>query len=235
MKAIIIEDELPARMLLKRYLEKHPEIELIGEYDNGFEGLKAIKTLAPNLVFLDINMPKITGIEMLEVLEKKPAVIFTTAYQEYALKAFELNATDYLLKPFSQERFDEALVKIGFKNISAQKEEKTSSQLEHITVKTKDKIVLIEVADVFSIEAEDDYVTIKTAGSKYLKKQTMSYFEKQLPSMFLRVHRSTIVNLKKVKNIEKYGKENYCIVLENSSEYKISKSRYATLKQELNL
>ena len=170
-KVIIIDDEPLARSIVKEYLQKHPELELVAECGDGFEGVKAIQQYQPDLIFLDIQMPKINGFEMLELIEQPPAVIFTTAFDEYAIKAFEAHAVDYLLKPFNQERFDKAIAKwLEQKNTHSKKHtqdlletaSQSPSQSQRIVVKTGSKIKIIPVHDVYYLEAADDYVKIHT-------------------------------------------------------------------------
>jgi two-component system, LytTR family, response regulator len=240
-KAIIIEDEQPARDLVKHYLGSHSNIEVIGEYADGFSGLKGINELKPDLIFLDIQMPKLTGFELLELLEEYPQIIFTTAFDQFALKAFEMNAVDYLLKPFSQERFDQAVNKItGHREKSGQKEfvKKLSEHvaenkdlLDRVVVKTGSKIKVIPVDEILYVESQDDYVMIYTTDGKYLKQQTMKYFEQHLdPKKFLRIHRSYIANIDTIKQLELYEKNSYVAVLSNNAKLKVSDSGYKVLK-----
>ncbi|OFY92642.1 MAG: DNA-binding response regulator [Bacteroidetes bacterium RIFCSPLOWO2_12_FULL_31_6] len=241
LKAIIIEDESLGRALIKNYLQDIKEIELIGEFADGFSGLKAINELHPDIVFLDIQMPKLTGLELLELLDEPPAIIFTTAFDEYAVKAFELNAIDYLLKPFSKERFDGAVKKIiTQKNhhspalINLKNQVAKEKVLDKIIVKSNNNVFVIPLNEVIYIESEDDYVMIYTANGKYLQYQTMSYYEEHLTtSIFIRIHRSTIVNIHFIAKIEKFGKETYQVVLKDGIGLKVSRSRYQELKEML--
>ncbi|MHC1705302.1 MAG: LytR/AlgR family response regulator transcription factor [Tenuifilaceae bacterium] len=244
MKAIIVEDEEPARDLLKKYLEPFPEIELIGEYIDGFEGAKAINQLKPDIVFLDIQLPRITGIEVLELLDHSPMIIFTTAYDEYAIKAFEKNAVDYLMKPFSRERFSQAIEKVKARiAIQSQSNQNiqqlsdsltTGTFLDRIVVKSNQAINVIPTEDINYLEAQDDYVMIHTTGSRYMKKQTMKYFEDRLdPNQFIRIHRSFIANVTTISKLEPYEKESYLAVLKNGAKLKVSSSGYKVLKERL--
>jgi len=242
--ALIIEDEEPARDLLKAYLADFDNIELVGECENGFTGIKAINENKIDLIFLDIQMPKLSGFEMLELLDEAPEIIFTTAFDEFAIKAFDMNAVDYLLKPFSRDRFKAALEKafLKIKNKSKSKEEldnllnhvqNNTKEIENVIVKSNHKIHIIPVEDIFNIEAEDDYVMIYTEKNKYLKHQTMKYFEEHLPaSKFLRIHRSNIIRLSAVDQIQHYSKENYIVILKNDLQLKVSKSRIKELRKE---
>src|SRR4051812_19418908 len=199
-KCIIIDDEPLARSLVKEHLASWKDIELVAECNDGFEGVKAVVQHKPDLIFLDVQMPKITGFEMLELLDPLPSVIFTTAFDEFAIKAFELHAVDYLLKPFSKERFDKA-VKKWLEGSGSEKNEAVSllqnepakhiEESERVVVKVGGEIRIIPARDICYIEAFDDYVKIFTKDSWFLKKKTMSYFEKSLGAkQFVRVHRS---------------------------------------------
>lgn len=254
LRTVIIEDEEPARNLVKDYIKTNDNIELVGECKNGFEGVKTINETKPDLIFLDIQMPKLSGFEMLELLDEVPEIIFTTAYDQYAIKAFELSAVDYLMKPFSRERFNEAVSKvlvrlqnrvdtdeqprIKNKNIETFTNLKKGSveQVERLFVKTGTKIEVVPVETIIKIEAQDDYVEIFTSDKKYLKNDTMNYLEKVLPSkIFTRVHRSHIINLNHIDKIEKYGKESYIVKLKDGSIVNVSKSRIKELKNQLGI
>ncbi len=247
-KTIIIEDEKPARDLIKLYMTDFQELELIGEYTNGFDGLKGINELKPDAIFLDVQMPKLTGFELLEVLEHDPEVIFTTAYDQYAIRAFEQSAVDYLLKPFSKERFSEALGKLaariknrveaansdnGIERIRqhlAESEEK----LHRVVIKKSGRIHVISTADIHFLEAQDDYVMIYSAEGKFLKQQTMKYFENHLdPKQFIRVHRSYIANIASIERIEPYEKSNFILILKDGNKVPVSRSGMQVLKENL--
>jgi two-component system, LytTR family, response regulator len=240
-KTIIIEDEQPARDLVKHYLSFHPNIEIIGEFSDGFSGLKGINELKPDLVFLDIQMPKLTGFELLELLDEYPQIIFTTAFDQFALKAFEMNAVDYLLKPFSQDRFNQAVSKVTDNHGNSTSSEKVKKLSEHIAensdlldrivVKTGSKIKVIPVDQVLYVESQDDYVMIYSSDGKYLKQQTMKYMEQHLdPKRFIRIHRSYIANIDTIKQLELYEKNSYVAVLTNGAKLKVSDSGYKVLK-----
>ncbi len=240
--ALIIDDEKLARDIVKKYLQQNEKIKLIGECSNGFEGIKSINEQKPDLVFLDIQMPKITGFEMLELLDEKPEIIFTTAFDQYAIKAFEVNAIDYLLKPFSLERFNDAVNKVSDK-IGNKQEDKSNydnlitkvnelhDSLNRIVVKTNQKIVIIPVEKISHIEAQDDYVMIYSELGKFLKQKTMKFYEKHLDqNEFIRVHRSYIVNINEVKQVELFEKESYKITLNDGIKIPVSKSGYSKIK-----
>jgi len=240
-KAIVIDDEQPAREIIKHYLSKHSDIEVATECSDGFAGLKSIHELKPDLVFLDVQMPKLTGFEMLELMDETPQIIFTTAFDQYAIKAFELNAVDYLLKPYSQDRFDAAVQKAKER---MQKENKAVvikkltehvaeniEVLDRIVVKLGSKIKVIPIDTVLYVESQDDYVMVYTTEGKYLKQQTMKYFEKHLDtSIFCRIHRSYLVNINTIKQLELYEKNSYLAVLSNGAKLKVSDTGYKALR-----
>ena len=245
MKIIVIDDEVLARSIVKEYLQKHPQLELVAECGDGFEGLKAIQQHDPDLVFLDIQMPKISGFEMLELIEKPPAVIFTTAFDEFAIKAFEAHAVDYLLKPFNQERFDKAIAK-WLEQQNKPSESKTEELLEtasqspsqssRIVVKNGSKIKIIPVHDIFFLEAADDYVKIHTQEGYFLKNKTMNHFEQVLDrQQFVRSHRSYIVNVQQITRIDPYEKDNHVAILRTGAKVPVSRGGYGKLKSVLGL
>ena len=241
MKCIIIDDEPLARSMVKEYLQSHPSIEIVAECGDGFEGLKAIQQHNPQLLFLDIQMPKINGFELLELIDTLPKVIFTTAFEEYAVKAFESNAIDYLLKPFSKERFEKALqkaIQTDIKTTEAVIEEAALSpqQTTRVVVKDGGKIRIIPIMQIQYLEAADDYVKVFTADGYFLKKKTMSYFSQSLPSQqFVRIHRSYILNIQLINRIEAYEKESWLAILTTQQKLPISKSGYAKLKEVLRI
>lgn len=243
MKTILIDDEPLARSLLEELLEDEKDIEIVASCNDGFEGMKAIQEHQPDLIFLDIQMPKITGFELLELLDNPPKVVFTTAYDEYALKAFEVNALDYLLKPISLERLQKALEKVRLQ--LKQPEQAAGADLrslqlpeqsQRIVVKDGGHIKIIPLPEVLYIEAADDYVKVTTADKYYLKHQRMAHFEAQLPPhQFVRVHRSYIVNVQHIHKVELYEKENYCVILRNNARIPVSRSGYTKLKSVLGI
>ncbi|MBU2555538.1 MAG: LytTR family DNA-binding domain-containing protein [Bacteroidetes bacterium] len=248
LRTLIVEDEEPARNLVKAYLADNQHLELIGECADGFSGVKAINELKPDLVFLDIQMPKLTGFEMLELLDELPEIVFTTAYDQYAIKAFELSAVDYLMKPFSRARFHEAVEKVmqriqtkqpdtgKLQQLSRQAKENNTAKVERLFVKTGSKIDVIPIDTIHRIEAEDDYVEIHTDKGKFLKYDTMNYLEKCLPEdIFVRVHRSHIININLIEKMEKYGKDSYLVILKDKSKVNVSKSRVKELKEQLGI
>jgi two-component system LytT family response regulator len=244
-KVLIIDDEQLARELLKTYLSNDSRLEVVGECSNGFEGVLAIQELKPDLVFLDIQMPKINGFELLELLSDPPVIIFSTAFEEFAIRAFEANAVDYLLKPYPLERVQAAVEK-ALKRIqtgAGNKDElenlghahdENSGLLTRIVVKSGAKIRIIPVETIDYLESEDDFVMIYCKEGHFLKQKTMKYFENHLdPKKFIRIHRSCIVNAAQLAEIQQYGKESWILLTKQGAKLKISKSGYLALKQFL--
>ena len=245
-KAILIDDEPLARSIVKEYLRDFPNIQVIDECDDGFEGVKSIVQHQPDLIFLDIQMPKINGFEMLELIDNQPDVIFTTAFDEYAIRAFEAHAIDYLLKPYSKERFNKAINKwleshdIADPNLSTKTLTETINQLSHqhdrVVVKTGNKITIIPVMDIEYLEASDDYVMLHTSYGRFLKNKTMQFFEQTLnPQYFVRIHRSYIVQIPMITRLAPYEKDSYVAVLKSDAKIPVSRTGYARLKQILGL
>lgn len=242
MKVIIIDDEPLARSIVKEYLQSYADVEVVAECNDGFEGMKAILQYEPGLIFLDIQMPKINGFEMLELIENPPAVIFTTAFDEFAIKAFEMNATDYLLKPFSKERFDKAVLKyLNQPGISSPQSvietaAQSAGQQNRIVVKDGNKIKIIPVNQIHYLEAADDYVKIVTAEGSFLKKRTMNFFEQSLSVyQFVRIHRSFLVNTQLITRIDPYEKDGHLVLLSTGAKLLASKAGYTKLKQVLGI
>ncbi|MCE2995603.1 MAG: LytR/AlgR family response regulator transcription factor [Cyclobacteriaceae bacterium] len=244
-KAVIIDDEPLSREIVKAYLKSFPEIEVMQECGDGFEGVKAIQQHNPDLIFLDIQMPKITGFEMLELIEQKPAVIFITAYDSFAIKAFEANAVDYLLKPVAEDRFRAAILKWKSQVTPASPEpiervlstmSTGASQQNRIVVKTGSKVKIIPAHEILYLEADDDFVKIFTAEGSFLKNKTMSFYEQSLDAaQFVRVHRSYIVQINQITKIEPYQKETHLAILRDGKQIPVSKTGYAKLKIILGL
>lgn len=240
MKVIIIDDEPLARMVIKEYLQSYSNMEVVEECNNGFEGFKAIQEHKPDLIFLDIQMPKITGFEMLELIDNPPQVIFTTAFDEYAIKAFESHAIDYLLKPFPKERFDKAIQKLKQQEqqpgIVLQAAALSTIPVSRIVVKDSGKIRIIATVQVQFLEAADDYIKIHTAEGVFLKKKTMQFFEDSLPaSEFIRIHRSYIVNTAFITRIELLEKDSQVVLLKTGKHLAVSKTGYKKLKDILGI
>ncbi len=246
LKVIIIDDEPLARELIKSYMADFANIELLAECGDGFQGIKAIQEHKPDLIFLDVQMPKITGFEMLELVEHPPIVIFTTAYNEFAIKAFEMNAVDYLLKPFARERFKLAIEKAienhrlkhiqPIEKIQNDLHQTAGEKMQRIVVKNGAKIHVLPTSDLIYLEAQDDYVMLYFKEGKHLKEQTMKYFEANLdPFQFIRIHRSYIVNVNNIVQLEHYEKDSYRLILNSKATLPVSKSGFVVLKEVLNI
>jgi len=234
-RALIVDDEPLARTLLREFLKSHPDCTVIGECSNGLEAVRTIDRDKPDILFLDIQMPKLTGFEVLELIDHRCSVIFTTAYDEYALKAFDVHAIDYLLKPFSQERFDQALDRAR-RQIPVVWEEAASDYRkkafdDRVIIKDGASVHIIPADRIDYIEAQDDYVEIHAGKEKFLKKQTVAELESRLnPSEFLRIHRSYILRLDRLSKIEMYAKDSRLAVLKDGRQIPISRSGYEKLK-----
>jgi two-component system, LytTR family, response regulator len=244
--AVIVDDEELARQILREYLAGHADIEVVAECANGFEAVKAVAEKKPDLVFLDIQMPKLDGFEVLELIGNEAAVIFVTAYDSYAIRAFEVHAVDYLLKPISEDRFEAALARAK-ERLNGKAATSTlhvseltaaarppSQYADRIPVRDGTRVFIIPVAKLDFAEAQDDYVALASEGKKHLKQQTIASLEAALdPSRFLRIHRSYIVNLERVVKIEPYGKDSHVAVLSNGLQLPVSRAGYSRLKSYL--
>lgn len=243
MKVLLIDDEPLARNITREYLQQYPDFEIMEECNNGFEGIKAIQQYQPDLIFLDIQMPKINGFEMLELIDDPPKVIFTTAFEEYAIKAFEAHAIDYLLKPYSKERFDKAMEKVlqmvnkpALTKAVLETAAQSPMQSNRIVVKDGSRIKIIPLTQVQYLETADDYVKIHTREGIFLKNKTMAYFEKLLQQhQFVRIHRSFMVNVQLISRIEAYEKENHLVLLTTGARLSVSKTGYGRLKALLGI
>jgi two-component system LytT family response regulator len=251
--ALIVDDEELARQVLRELLQSHPEIEVLAECANGFEAVKAVTEHKPDLIFLDVQMPKLTGFDVLELIEGDIAVIFTTAYDQYAMKAFEVHAVDYLLKPIGGERFESAVNRVKTRVAEKRKarhraavDVATSVQratdlaatarppqqyLERLVVRDGTRVTLIPTAKLDYVEAQDDYIALACHGAKHLKQQTIASIEAGLdPERFVRIHRSYIVNFERVVRIEPYGKDSRLAILADGTRLPVSRAGYARLK-----
>ncbi len=243
LRAVIVDDEESARALLREYLGEHPEVEVVAECANGFEAVKAVQDLRPDLLLLDIQMPKLDGFEVLELLDERPAVIFATAYDEYAVRAFEVHAVDYLLKPFSPERLAEALVRAEARRAGGEPQPLREiarlragpdRPLARIVVRSESRIHVLPVDRIDYLEARDDQVRIKIGGEEHLKAQTLSELEDLLdPARFVRIHRSYLLNLDRLARLELYAKDSHVAILTDGTKLPVSRSGYARLKELL--
>jgi two-component system LytT family response regulator len=240
--ALIVDDEELARHVIRELLESHPEIEILAECANGFEAVKAAAEHKPGLIFLDVQMPKLSGFDVLELLGTQIPIIFVTAYDQYAMRAFEVHAVDYLLKPFGRERFEAALQrarsriaeKMPTPEELAAAARPPQHYLERLVVKDGTRVTLIPVDKLDYAEAQDDYVALASLGKKHLKQQTIASLEACLdPGRFVRIHRSYIVNLGRVARIEPYGKDSRIAVLTGGVQLPVSRAGYARLKELL--
>jgi two-component system LytT family response regulator len=243
-RAVIVDDEELARQVLREFLSAHREIELVAECANGFEAVKSVTELKPDLLFLDIQMPKLDGFEVLELIGSDLRVIFVTAFDSYAIKAFEVHAVDYLLKPFGADHFEAALnrAKEGLASKKSSYPEMPpadlaaaarppSQYLDRVAVRDGTRVFIIPISKLDYVEAQDDYVALATEGKKHLKQQTISSLESALdPSRFLRIHRSYIVNLERVVKVEPYAKDTHVAVLSSGVQLPVSRAGYTRLR-----
>ena len=237
-KVLIVDDEPNARAILAEYLGEYPQFLIAGECANGYEAVKAVAELEPDLLFLDIQMPKLDGFEVLELLDVKPKVVFVTAYDEYAVRAFEVHALDYLLKPFTAERFatvvaraEQAVRGSVSQPLGSAAADARPRPLQRIAFKEGAAIEVVPVQRIDYIEAQDDYVHVFARGEKHVKQQTLGELERMLdPARFVRVHRGYIVNIESLARVEPYAKDSRVIVLKDGSRIPISRAGYERLK-----
>ena len=240
LRVVVVDDEELARSVVREHLASHPDVEVAAECANGLEAIEAVAAHAPDLLFLDVQMPRLTGFETLELLEPRPAVVFVTAYDRHAVKAFEVNAVDYLLKPFSKERFDAALAKArALLATGARRPDPAAlaaaarpegAPLERIAVREGTRVTLLPVDRVEWVKAEDDYVLIRSGGRNHLKHQPLADLAAQLPAArFVRVHRSWIVNVARLAALE----EGKTAVMTDGERVPVSRSGSARLKELL--
>lgn len=234
LRALIVDDEPLARALIREYLAKHADIRVVAECDNGLDAVRQIEALAPELVLLDIQMPQLTGLEVLELTGLRRGVIFTTAYDQHALAAFDLHAVDYLLKPFSQQRFDEALTRaraLAPTPALDQLLSHASQPLRRLLIRDREQVRVVPVAQIDCLEAQGDYVAVHTAGRTLLKLQALSELEAQLdPGSFLRVHRSYIVQLACVAALERVGSDGHVALLHSGQRVPVSRRGHERLR-----
>jgi two-component system LytT family response regulator len=237
-RVLLVDDEDLARHVLRELLQSHPEMEISAECTNGFEAVKAVAEHKPNLIFLDVQMPKLTGFDVLELIGSEIPVIFVTAYDEYAMRAFDVHAVDYLLKPVGRRRFEEALeraksrmTKMPDVHELAAAAREPRQCVERLVVKDGTRVTVIPTAKLDYVEAQDDYVALATQGAKHLKQQTIASVEAALdPARFVRIHRSYIVNFERVTRIEPYGKDSRLAILADGTRLPVSRAGYARLK-----
>ncbi|MBZ5498004.1 MAG: LytTR family DNA-binding domain-containing protein [Acidobacteriia bacterium] len=240
LSCIIVDDEELARSVIREYLSRYPDIEILAECSNGFEAVKVASEARPDLIFLDIQMPKLTGFEVLELIGTDTGVIFVTAHDEYALHAFDVHAVDYLLKPFSAERFGEALeharlhLKLDrqtpFADLIAESR-KRHKPLQRVLIRDGSRVHVLPVEKIDYVQAQDDYVCFKAGGKDYLKQEAMADLENLLdPARFIRIHRSYILNIERLAKLELFAKDSHVAVLTDGTQLPVSRSGYARLK-----
>jgi two-component system, LytTR family, response regulator len=252
LRVVIVDDEALARSVVREYLAAHRDVTIVAECSNGFEAVKAVTELSPDVMFLDVQMPKLDGFEVLELLGRDVRVIFTTAYDKYALRAFDVHAVDYLLKPFSEERFAEALTRARERvqndrnpsvaaegpdvDIEALVAEARPRQapIERVLIRDGAQVHVIPVDRIDYVEAQDDYVCFMADGKSYLKDQTMSALETALdPARFVRIHRSYLLNIERIARVELYAKDSRLAILRDGRKLPVSRAGYARLSKLL--
>jgi two-component system, LytTR family, response regulator len=238
-RCVIVDDEELARGFLRELLQSHPDVEIAAECANGFQAVKAIAETQPSLLFLDVQMPKLDGFEVLELIEPGPAVIFVTAYDQYAMRAFEAQAVDYLLKPFGVERFERALERAKARlgqapPLALAALRPPGDRPRRIVIKDGTRVHVIPLEKLDYAEAQGDYVSIHSAGKGYLKQQPIAELESSLdPSLFVRIHRSALVNLERVARVEPFGKESRIAILNDGTRLPVSRSGYTRLLEAM--
>jgi two-component system LytT family response regulator len=243
LRVVIVDDEPLARAVVREYLRAHPGVEVAAECANGFEAVKAVSELSPDLMFLDVQMPKLSGFEVLELIGRSVPVVFTTAFDQYALSAFEVHAIDYLLKPFSAERFSEALVRARERlaardtapiDALVSETRANNAPLERVLIRDGSKVHVIPVGKVDYVEAQDDYVSFHSEGKSYLKDQTLAAVESLLdPARFVRIHRSYLLNIERIARVELYAKDSRIAILRDGVKLPVSRAGYARLAKLL--
>jgi two-component system LytT family response regulator len=242
MRVVIVDDEELARKILREYLADVEDVEIVAECANGFEAVKAVTDLKPDLLLLDIQMPRLDGFEVLELVGREVSVIFVTAYDKYALRAFEVHAVDYLLKPFSPDRLRKALIRARgrldsrqpFPTEVAAAARAPGAHLERVAIRDGANVHVIPVSKIDYVEAQDDYVCFRAEGKGLLKQQTLGDVESALdPSQFVRVHRSYILNIDRLAKLELYAKDSHAAILRDGTRLPVSRSGYAKLNAVL--
>ena len=247
LRVIIVDDEPLARGVVREYLGAHPAVTIVAECGNGFDAVKAVTELAPDLMFLDVQMPKLDGFEVLELLGRAVPVIFTTAYDQYALRAFDVHAVDYLLKPFSEERLAEALARARGRLAGREGEEPAldvdglvaaarprSGPLERVLIRDGAQVHVLPADRIDFVEAQDDYVSFMADGKSFLKDQTMAAVEAALdPTRFVRIHRSYLLNIERIARVELYAKDSRIAILRDGRKLPVSRAGYQRLSRLL--
>lgn len=244
LRIVIVDDEPLARAVVREYASADPQVEIVAECGNGFDAVKAVAEHHPDLVLLDVQMPKLDGFEVLELLGRDQAVVFITAYDQYALRAFDVHAVDYLLKPFSAERFQEAMARArerqraraALPDVDAlvREAKPRSGPAERVLIRDGANVHVLPVDAIDYVEAQDDYVAFRSAGKPYLKDQTLAAVEASLdPARFVRIHRSYILNIDRIAKVELYAKDSRIAILRDGTRLPVSRAGYARLAQLL--
>jgi two-component system LytT family response regulator len=240
LRILIVDDEAPARELLSEYLEKITGCEIVASCADGFEAVRLAGELEPDLMILDIQMPKLDGFDVIELLSDPPPIIFSTAFEEHAIRAFEVAAADYLLKPFSQERLGEAIDRVRQRRLEHPRPRPPlpvrpeTSRHRRVLVREGPKIHVVPTERIDYVESQDDYIRIHTGGLELSKKQTLTSLEKQLdPDRFVRVHRCFLINLDRIDRLEPYSRESRVAILADGTRIPVSRSGYARLRKHL--
>ena len=243
LRVVIVDDEPLARAMVRQCIQSHAGVEIVAECANGFEAVKAVAELSPDLLFLDVQMPKLSGFEVLELIGHDVAVVFTTAYDQYALRAFEVHAVDYLLKPFTEERFAEALsrarARLSAKDVLplealAADAKPRQAPLERVLIRDGSQVHVLPVERIDYVEAQDDYVAFNSDGKSHLKDQTLGSVEAALdPGRFVRIHRSYLLNIDRIARVELYAKDSRVAVLRDGTRLPVSRAGYARLAKLL--
>jgi two-component system LytT family response regulator len=247
LRIVVVDDEPLARAVVREYAAADPGIAIVADCANGFEAVKAVAELKPDLVLLDVQMPKLDGFEVLELLGREQPVIFITAYDQYALRAFDVHAVDYLLKPFSAERFQEAIDRARERRRAkaappsaddiagiVREAKPKSGPAGRVLIRDGANVHVLPVDKIDYVEAQDDYVAFKSEGKQYLKDQTLSAVETTLdPARFVRIHRSFILNIDRISKVELYAKDSRMAILRDGTRLPVSRAGYARLSQLL--
>ena len=243
LRVVVVDDEPLARAVVREYITVHPGVEIVAECANGFEAVKAVSELSPDLLFLDVQMPKLSGFEVLELIGRDVPVVFTTAYDQYALRAFDVHAIDYLLKPFSEQRFAEALTRarerLAARDVApvdalVSETRATQTPLERVLIRDGSQVHVLPVDKIDYVEAQDDYVSFRSEGKSYLKDQTLGVTEGLLdPARFVRIHRSYLLNIDRIARVELYAKDSRIAILRDGTKLPVSRAGYARLAKLL--
>ena len=242
-RAIIVDDEKPARDIVREHLSQRTDVEVVDECRNGFEAIRSVSRLEPDVLFLDIQMPKLDGFEVIELLDSDPLVVFVTAYDDYAVRAFEVHAVDYVLKPVNRERIDAVVDRLHERlktherpDVAGLREKLRQPPIDRIAVRDGDAIDVMPIARLEYVEAQDDYILLVGGDRKLRKLQTMSELEDLLPSdRFVRIHRSYLANIEKIERVETYAKESRIAIMRDGTKLPVSRSGYGRLREKIDL